>query len=111
MKKIALATLAALFSMNTFAATFGCSYFWNLDEVYRNEVTIADGAKDIVIGEMEEYRFFITSLTGGKYELQALNENLPSRTYATARVSAESPELGLVIWTREHIMEVKCSLK
>jgi hypothetical protein len=103
--------IATLVSFSSFAADFDCRYFQNLNEIYQNEVTIADGAKDQLIADFEEYRFFITSLRDGKYELQALNVTEPSRTYATARLSSENPELGLVIWKREGIIEVKCSLK
>lgn len=110
MKKLSLAFLA-LVSFNAFSADFSCRYLWNLEEVYQNNVTIADGAKNVAIAEVEQYTFFITSLSGNKYELQALDNNIPARTYAVARVSSESPELGLVIWNREHIMEVSCSLK
>ena len=108
MKKFALLSLLAF---NAFAADFDCRYSWNLDEVHRNDVTIADGAKNVLIAEIEEYRFFITSVGDGKYELQALNEIEPSRTYAIARVSLSAPDLGLVIWKREQIIEVTCSLK
>ena len=108
MKKIAL---LALLSFNAFAADFDCRYFYNLAEVHRNDVSIAEGAKDVVIAEIEEYRYFMTSLKDGRYELQALNVIEPSRTYATARITADSREIGLVIWKREQIIEVSCTLR
>lgn len=103
--------LATLVSFSSFAADFDCRYFHNLNEVYSNEVTIADGVKNQVIAEFEEYRFFLSSLADGKYELQALNVIEPSRTYATARLSSANPEIGLVIWKREGIIEATCTLK
>ncbi len=104
-------TLLTFFSLPTFAADFHCRYFWNLQEIHQSDVSIKDGAKDVEIAEVEEYRFFITSLNQERYELQALNSIEPTRTYAVARVTKDSPELGLVIWKREHILEVNCSLK
>lgn len=102
--------ILALTSFSALAADFNCSYYQNLNEIYSNKVTITDGAKDVVIADFDEYVFFMTSLGNEKYELQALNNIEPSRTYAIARVNAANPELGLVIWKREAIIEVKCAL-
>lgn len=98
-------------SFSSFAADFDCRYFYNLNEVHQNKVTINDGSKDVRIAEFEEYQFFLSSLPHNKYELQALNGIEPSRTYASAILSSANPELGLVIWKRESIIEVKCSLE
>ena len=100
----------ALTSFSALAADFDCRYFQNLNEIYSNQVTIADGAKDVVIADFDEYKFFMSSLGNSKYELQALNNMEPSRTYAIARVNSSNPELGLVIWKREAIIEIKCFL-
>lgn len=89
------------FSISSFAADFDCSYFRNLEEVYRNDVSVSEGAKDQLIADLEEYKFFMTSLSGGRFELQALNVSEPSRTYATAILGRENRELSLVIWKRE----------
>lgn len=100
----------ALTSFSALAADFDCRYLQNLNEIYSNRVTIADGAKNVVIADFDEYVFFMSSLGNDKYELQSLNNMEPSRTYATARVNAANPELGLVIWKRESIIEVNCTL-
>ncbi len=103
--------ILALFSLPSFAATFECRYAINLAEVYRSEITIVDGTRNVKIAELGEYEFFMSSFPEGKYELQALNVYEPSRTYATARLSSANPELELVIWKREGIMEGSCVLK
>ena len=102
--------ILAFTSFSAIAADFHCSYYQNLNEIYSNDVSIAEGAKDVVIADFDEYKFFMTSLPDSKYELQALNNMEPSRTYAIARVNSANPELGLVILKREAIIEVKCSL-
>lgn len=99
------------FSVSSFAADFDCSYFRNLEEIHQNAVTISEGSKDVKIAELDEYSFFLSSLTGGKFELQALNVIEPSRTYATAVLGRENRDLSLVIWKREAIIEVACALK
>lgn len=100
-----------LFSVSSFAAEFDCSYFYNLNEIYRNDVSISEGSKNLKIGELEEYEFFMSSLGSGKFELQALNVYEPSRSYATAILGQENRELALVIWKRESMVEVACTLK
>ena len=101
----------ALFSFSALAADFECVYSLNLKEIYRNNVSIADGAKAVVIADFEDYRFFMTSAGDNKYELQALIVSLPTRIYASSRISANNPELDLVFWSRDEILEGKCTLK
>jgi len=102
--------ISSLLSFSAMATDFDCRYFHNLREIHSNRVTIAPGAKDVVIADFEEYKFFLSSLGDSKYELQSLNVIEPSRTYAVSRLNAANPELGLVIWKREAIIEVNCSL-
>lgn len=102
------AALLSLLSFSAVAADFECRYLQNLSEVYRNEVTVADGSRDQLIADFDEYKFFMTSLPDSKYELQALNNIEPSRTYAVARLTDANAEISLVIWKREAIIEVSC---
>lgn len=101
----------SLFALPSFAATFECRYLYNLSEIYSSEVTVADGARDVKIAELGEYEFFMSSFPDGKYEFQALNVYEPSRTYASARMSSANPEINIVIWKREGIMEGSCKLQ
>lgn len=103
--------LLSLFSLPSFSATFECRYLINLDEVYRSEVTIPDGARDVKIAELGEYEFFMSSFPDKKYEFQALNVYEPSRTYAAARITEANRDINIVIWKREAIVEGACSLK
>ena len=105
------AVLLSLLSFSAVAADFECRYLQNLSEVHRNEVSVADGARDQVIADFDEYKFFMTSLPDSKYELQALNSIEPSRTYAIARLADVNSEISLVIWKREAIIEVNCTRK
>lgn len=98
-------------SFSAIATEFDCRYFYNLEEVYRNKVTINDGQKEMRIAELEEYVFFLSSHPRGKFELQALNRIEPSRTYASAILSSSNPELELVIWKRDGMVEGKCTLQ
>ncbi|MES2526301.1 MAG: hypothetical protein V4598_04415 [Bdellovibrionota bacterium] len=100
--------LLSLLSFSAVAADFECVYSQNLSEVYRNNVSIADGARDQVIADFDEYKFFMTSLPDFKYELQSLNSIEPSRTYAITKLPHAGDEISLVIWKREAIIEVSC---
>lgn len=109
MKKLIPVALFLL-SFGASAASFDCRYFLNLEEIHRNAPVIADGAKNVEIAELGDYTYFITSLGDSKFELQALNSPAETRTYAVSQLGAGNPELGLVIWKRDGIAEVRCSL-
>ena len=111
MKTAALLSFLCLLSFSAIAADFQCRYLQNLSEVYRNDVIVADGARDQVIADFDEYKFFMTSLPDSKYELQAMNSIEPSRTYAVSRLADMNSEISLVIWKREAIIEVSCIRK
>ncbi len=100
--------LLSLLSFSAMAADFECVYSQNLSEVYRNNVTVADGVRNQMIADFDEYKFYMTSLPDSKYELQFLNSIEPSRSYAVAKLPSAGSDISLVIWKREAIIEVTC---
>jgi hypothetical protein len=107
-RKMKFIALLSFLSFSAFAVDFECLYLQNLSEVYRNNVTVSDGARDQLIADFDEFKFFMTSLPDSKYELQSLNSIEPSRTYAIAKLPEAGSEISLVIWKRESIIEVRC---
>jgi hypothetical protein len=101
--------LLSLLSVPAFAADFECHYFQNLTEVANDTVSV--NGKDQHIASVGDYEYFMSVLPEQKYELQALNNSLEVRTYATAKITPETPDIGLVIWSRQGISEVQCKLK
>lgn len=106
MKKI---IFLSLLSTSALAADFECSYFQNLQEIHRSQVSVT--GKNVRIATFDQYEFFMSQLPEGRFELQAYNSYEPSRTYAVARLSSANPEIELTIWKREIMIEARCTLK
>ncbi len=107
-----LIVLSALLSSQAFAKDLNlkCVATYNADKVLETELTLASGARSISFGEAQGFDFFLTHTGDNTVELQALNIDEPSRSYATAKLTDSSSFVELSIWKREFIMEVRCTL-
>ncbi len=107
--------LVSLLLLASFTAQAGpmelmCEASFNLTKVLQKKVTLAELEKNQVFGEFEEFTFFVSSKGKNVIELQALNNNEPSRTYATGVLNADQAYIDLAVWKREYLLEVRCSL-
>jgi hypothetical protein len=104
-------SLFALASMNSFAheTKLQCKATYNMDTVLETEVTLGHAERNKSFGEYEGFQFFLSDNGSGIVELQSLNIYEPSRSYATAKISEAGSFVELSIWTREYILEVRCT--
>jgi hypothetical protein len=86
-----------------------CEARFNLEPVLQKNVTLHPNEKNVVIGDFNQFTFFISSKGENLVELQVLNHNAPSRSYATANLNSPDSFVDLAIWTREFLLEVRCS--
>lgn len=107
-----LIVLSALVSSQAFAKDLNlkCIATYNADKVLEKEVTLATGARSLSFGGVEGFEFFLTHSGENTVELQALNSDEPSRSYATAKLTDAASFVELSIWKREFIMEVRCTV-
>jgi len=109
--KTLLASLIALSSVSAFAheTTLQCKATYNMDTVLETAVTLGHSERNKSFGSYEGFQFFLSDMGSGIVELQSLNSNEPSRSYATAKISEAGSFVELSIWTREFILEVRCT--
>lgn len=109
--KTALATLLALGSLTAFAqeTKLQCKATYNLDTVLETEVTLGHSERNKSFGEFEQFQFFLSDNGNNVIELQSLNNNEPSRSYATAKIAEAGSYVELSIWTRDFLLEVRCT--
>lgn len=111
MIKTLLASLIALSSVSAFAheTTLQCKATYNLDTVLETAVTLGHSERNKSFGEFENFQFFLTDKENGIIELQSYNNLDPSRSYATAKISEPGSYVELSIWTRDFLLEVRCT--
>jgi hypothetical protein len=111
MKKI-LALGALICSLNSMAASYdmNCTATHNMDKVIETRVTVQDGDRNKAFGEYENFRFFVTAAGNNTVEVQSFDSSTPSRTYATSKMSEKGNFVELSIWTRDYLLEVRCTL-
>lgn len=86
-----------------------CEVSFNTTKVLQQKVILEENKKNQVFGEFEEFTFFITSKGKNVIEIHALNNNEPSRTYATGVIDSASSFVDLAVWKREYLLEVRCT--
>lgn len=111
MMKTIVASLIALSSISAFAheTKLQCKATYNMDTVLETEVTLGHSERNKSFGEFEAFQFFLTDVGNGIIELQSLNNNEPSRSYATAKMAEAGSYVELSIWTRDYLLEVRCT--
>jgi hypothetical protein len=104
--------LFALASISAFAqeTKLQCKATYNLDTVIETEVNLGHAERNKSFGEFEGFQFFLSDNGNNVVELQSLNIYEPSRSYATAKISEAGSFVELSIWTREYLLEVRCTL-
>ena len=106
-----LSLLCLLCSSLSYGASISltCEVRFNLEQVLQKKVILHQHEKNVVIGDFNQFSFFISSKGGDLIELQALNHNAPSRSYATANLNSPDSYVDLAVWTREFLLEIRCS--
>lgn len=110
--KSAFFAIALLFTHSVFAKDLklSCTGRYNLEVMMETEITLGTSEKNKFIGEFEGFQFFVSSISNDVVELQAYNMEAPSRSYATAKVTEAGSFVDLSIWTREFIIDARCTL-
>lgn len=111
MIKTIVASLFVLTSLSSFAqeTTLQCKATYNLDTVLETAVTLAQGETNKSFGSFEGFEFFLSDKGNSTLELQSLNSYDPSRSYATAKVNEAGTFVELSIWTRDFLLEIRCT--
>lgn len=86
-----------------------CTALHNLDKVMETAVNLKQTDKEKVIGEFEGFKFMISSKGGHLVEIQSLNIEEPSRTYATGKLNSEDSYVELSVWNRNYILDFRCT--
>lgn len=110
MKKF-LAPLTLMFSLSSFASVYelNCTASHNMDKVIDTKVTVQDGERNKNFGEYDQFRFFVTATGKNLIEVQSMDLSAPSRSYATSNLSEKGSFVDLSVWTRDYLLEVRCS--
>lgn len=87
-----------------------CEVKNSLDPVFQQKVVLQEGDKNKLIGDFNEFSFYLTSKGNRIVELQTLNQIEPTRSYATGILREKNDFIDLAIWKRDYLMEVRCSL-
>lgn len=103
--------LTLTMSLNSFAAGYelNCTASHNMDKVIETKVSIQDGERNKNFGEYDQFRFFVTASDKNMIEVQSMDLNGPSRSYATSNLSEKGAFVELSVWTRDYLLEVRCS--
>lgn len=111
MIKTLVASLFAITSFSSFAheTTLQCKATYNLDTVLETQVTLGHGEVNKAFGEFQGFQFFLSDKGNSTIELQSLNSYEPSRSYATAKINEAGTFVELSIWTRDFILEIRCT--
>lgn len=109
--KTTLFLLASLATAQVYAADWNlrCVGTHNSDKVMDRTLTLLAGQRNLPIGSDDQFEFILSDNGKNVIELQAYNSYEPSRSYATADFSAASAWVELSLWTREFLLEVRCS--
>ncbi len=73
-------------------------------------VVLEESDKNKLVGDFNEFSFYLTSKGNNVVELQTLNRYEPTRSYATSVLRAKNDFIDLAILERDYLMEVRCSL-
>lgn len=106
-----LALLAFSLSASASELKLECEVKHNFESVFTTQVSLKPGTKNLLFGSFDMYDFFISSLEDGKAELQVYDRITPSRTYSVGYLAGSSPSLEQTLWSRELILEARCSLQ
>ncbi len=110
MKFVSLMTFALL-SVSAFASKveLSCGLYHNLELVDTVQVVLQDQQKNKVVQEYGMFQVILSSTGLDEIELQVLNLMDPSRSYATGTLKNTGEKIQLSIWTREFILDSKCT--
>ncbi|MFP5384778.1 MAG: hypothetical protein ACLGHN_01780 [Bacteriovoracia bacterium] len=94
-----------------FAASMevSCEVKNSLDPVFQQKLVLEESDKNKLIGDFNEFSFYLTSKGNEVVELQTLNRYEPTRSYATGALREKDDFVDLAIWKRDYLMEVRCS--
>lgn len=106
-------TLATIFAISQSIASsemnLKCTAIHNLDKVMETEIKLKQTDKEKVIGEFEGFKFMVSSKGDNLIEIQSLNLDEPSRSYATGKVDNHGSYVELSVWNRNYILDFRCT--
>lgn len=108
MKVISLALLT-LFSTTCLASEVTCSIKVNTQQDTVTKFKIEENER-VKFGSADNLTFFLKRLTTRDFELELLDVNIPSRSYAKATLEKSSDHLQYSYWSREMLLEAECNL-
>lgn len=102
---------SALLSSQVFAKdmSFHCEAKVNTSKEFEANVFLKSGSTNFKFGGLEGFDFILSSKAGDVIELQLLNSDEPSRTYATAVVKSTGAFVELSQWKRDYILDLRCT--
>ncbi|GEM_PF-6758724 len=111
MKKIKTMTLALAltFSTSIVASELTCNIKINSEDVHNTSFEVSEGQR-IKFADSPDLKFSLKAMTKDKFELEAFDLAVPSRTYAIGRLKDRGDDLNYTLWTRDLLIEVNCEL-
>lgn len=110
MKSLILSALV-IFSANAFAKDFHCEANYNTEVIMSQDVTLSSNERNKAFAEVNEFIFYLSDNGKNVFELQTLHMYEPTRSYATAHITAPGQFVQLSIWKRDYLFEVICTAK
>lgn len=109
MKKIFLLALFTI-SFNTFAEDLACSV--NLNTVNVTDVEVTVGAQEkVLFADLENgFRFYINNKGNSKFEIEVVNNDEQTRSYADGKLQNLDEEVSWSIWSRDYMIDSTCKL-
>ncbi|MBK26815.1 MAG: hypothetical protein CME70_22630 [Halobacteriovorax sp.] len=95
--------LGLLFSSSVIAKDVSCLAKKNLSEVWHKKTEVMLGAK-VLFGSIDQFKFYVKNIDDSRFELEVLDENTPSRQYA----SGDGKEINWTLWSRKALIDFNC---
>lgn len=102
--------MAIALSSTVGASEFNCNIKINNEDVHNTSFEVGKGEK-VQFADSPSLKFSLKSMAKNRFELEAFDLVVPSRTYAIGRLKDRGDDLTYSLWTRESLIDVKCELK
>lgn len=93
--------------MPVLASDLICSVKFNTQEVFETKVSVKEGQR-VKFVSIENYTFFLKNTKAHDFELEVLDMDIPSRSYALASLKNGEDKLQYSLWSRDTLLETSC---
>ncbi|MDB2425930.1 hypothetical protein N9W41_00155 [bacterium] len=106
MSKLIMIISILAFSTNAFPAQIFCKIKVNTELVFKTQFDETN--KKTILGKYGDYQISLVNKGHLNYEIEAYNNEIPSRTYALGNLNTVSNKISLDLWTRDVLLQSSC---